>query len=170
MADLIAAVMGIGGKLQYVYTIANKFALVSSTGGTSTSNGSVAANVLTLNNNEGITLVPGTPVYINTGTSIKRAIGNSKLTASVIGLVSASIPYADSGIIKTGDELTLTTLQWDVITGQTGGLTVDATYFLSTTAIGKLTKIAPSSGFMVSIGRALSSTRMQIVISKKVQL
>jgi hypothetical protein len=144
---------------------------------TSDANKSIGGNAATSNqvieslvNNEAVTVAPGTPVYNDAAGTFKKANGAAALTAFVEGLANASTNAGASGNIATSGQLTLTTGQWDAITGQTGGLTPMAKYFLNTAVSGLLTSTVPTTGYLISIGRALSATTMSIRIGNKVQL
>jgi hypothetical protein len=125
---------------------------------------------VTLQNSEVVTVAPGTPVYSSGANAFLRANGNAGNTSGVIGLASAGIAAAANGGIATGNVLTLTTAQWDAITGQTGGLTQSINYFLNTTTIGLLTSTVPTTGYLIVVGQALSATTMLINIGTKVQM
>lgn len=61
--------------------------------------------------------------------------------------------------------MALTAAQWDHITGQTGGLTPHATYFISAATPGKLTTTPPSNpNYIAPIGFAMNPTTMMIQI------
>lgn len=107
----------------------------------------------------------GTPVYVGSGGSLVPARANASATVDgVVGLLihpaaaSAEAPYRFAG------ELSLTTDQWDSITGESGGLTPGERYFVSSATAGKITKTAPSSGgtFVFQVGVAESANTMQI--------
>lgn len=111
------------------------------------------------------TVVPGTPVYEKTtANNVDKAQGNAIGTSWVIGLTIASIAAAASGVVRTAGPLTLTTVQWDAITGLTGGLTVGTRFYLDTATSGKLTTSPTDSAgnFLVFVGHALSTTTMLI--------
>ena len=89
----------------------------------------------------------------------------------VVGLVAATnISSAASGAIANGGFLSATTGQWDTVTGQTGGLTFGATYYLSNATAGKLTSTKPTSGFVVKVGVGMSTTKMAINIGPIIKL
>ncbi len=75
----------------------------------------------------------------------------------------AASSYAGFTLTQVG-LVTLTTAQWDARTGDTGGLTVGADYWLSSTT-GGLTKTKPTSGLIQHIGRGESNTVMRVAIS-----
>jgi hypothetical protein len=65
--------------------------------------------------------------------------------------------------------VTLTTAQWDaVVTGQSGGLTAGAWYYLSSATAGFLTTTAPSVGgtFKTLVGLAISPTELQLQLGE----
>lgn len=83
-----------------------------------------------------------------------------------VGLISAIDPIAHTIVVKDVGSLTLTTAQWDLITGQVGGLTAGLGYFVSNTLLGGLTT-APSTAagtFVSAVGVAFSSTVMLLAL------
>lgn len=130
---------------------------------------SVTANVE--NDNAG-TIVIGQVVYISGPASVDLARANLIGTAQAFALVKdISIATAVSGDVQLEGILEATTGQWDAVTGQSGGLTTGSTYYLSMTTPGALTTTAPtSSGLVVQIGKALSTTRFDISIRRPIRL
>ncbi|MEX0271213.1 hypothetical protein AB3R30_18915 [Leptolyngbyaceae cyanobacterium UHCC 1019] len=130
-----------------------------------------AADEATLTNGSGSSVPIGTPVYISAASACQPSRANASGTAKVIGLVAAtSVAAAATGAIRKDGTLVGTTAQWDAITGQTGGLTPGATYFLSEATAGRLTTTAPTTGWVLSIGTALSTTDFEIQIGERVRL
>lgn len=126
-----------------------------------------------LTNNDGGTVVICAPVYTDASGSFKRAQANATATSAVIGLVAqATIANAAAGPVVLVGTFTATTTQWDAVTGQTGGLTAGAAYFLDPATAGRLTTTAPSTtGQVVApIGLALSTTQLEIKIRSTVLL
>jgi hypothetical protein len=120
---------------------------------------------ITLNNGSGATTVICTPVYSNaTGTYAVANAGGST-TKNIVGfLQSTSVTNGTPGTIITNGLMTATTAQWDAInSGESGGLTPGATYFLSA-AGGYITTVAPTvvGQWVVKVGTALSSTQLQV--------
>ena len=118
-------------------------------------------------------LVIGTPVYVFIAGAVKRAQANALATARVFGLwVDTTTAAAGTGNVGMNGLLVATTVQWDTVTGQTGGLTSGATYFVDPTTVGKLTASAPTTaGQVVSVvGLALSLTEMEINIARPILL
>jgi hypothetical protein len=116
------------------------------------------------NDNPGAITV-GCPVYVSGANSVDKARANASATCKVFGLVKdTSIASSSSGMIQTDGILVASTAQWDAVTGQTGGLTPGAIYYLDDTAAGKLTTTAPTSSgaYVYIVGNALSSTDLNI--------
>jgi len=97
--------------------------------------------------------------------------------ASVLALAQIAGIFAysnadDSRVVAftSGMELELTTAQWDARTGGAGGLSPGERYYLSATAAGGLVTTPPvaTGDFAVSIGSAISATRMAIQIGASV--
>ena len=129
-------------------------------------------NSVTKNNATGNTLTIGTPVYVSGGNAIE-AQANAYSTVRVAGLVKdVSAPTGGSVNILSDGVLVATTTQWDAVTGQTGGLTEGADYWLSEITAGSLTTTAPTtSGNLVQlVGHALSDTEMEIEVGQPVRL
>ena len=129
------------------------------------------ADEATLTNSSAGAIAIGTPVYISAANACQPSRANASGTAKVIGLVSATtIAAAATGTIRKDGPLTATTVQWDAITGQTGGLTSGGSYFLSEAIAGRLTTTAPATGWVVPVGVALSTTDFEIQVGDRVRL
>lgn len=132
-----------------------------------------ASTQVAMTNANGGSLVIGTPVYVSVGGSVDKADAGATSTTKAIGLVAdTSIATTASGNIAVAGILTATTGQWDAVTGQTGGLTGGATYFIDAGTSGLLTTTAPSGAgeYVAAVGIALSTTKMKIHIQPTVQL
>lgn len=119
-------------------------------------------------------LVIGAPVY-QTGTADEadKAQADALATAKVLGLVAdVSIATTAQGNVQTDGRLFATTAQWDAITGQTGGLTPGARYYLSAATAGLLTTTPPSAdgSVIAPVGQAKSTTEMEISIGTRIVL
>ncbi len=118
----------------------------------------------------------GMPVYASAADTVKRGQANAKTTGSVIGLVfDATIAAGANGNIAESGVLVGTTAQWDaVVTGEAGGLTFNALYFLDAANVGKLTTTVPSGAgtgvVNTLVGRAISSTELEINIQAPILL
>ena len=130
-------------------------------------------DVISQTNGNASAIVIGTPVYTTVADTVDKAKADAYATSEVLGLVKdASIAAGASGMIQTDGVITATTGQWDAVTGQVGGLTVGAIYFLSPTTAGQLTVTAPTAvGQLVArIGKAISTTELELTIEQPVEL
>jgi hypothetical protein len=130
-------------------------------------------DVITLTNASGGAAPIGTPVYISAGGSFALAKADASGTVEAIALVrDTSIANAASGSVQSDGLLTATTAQWDAITGQTGGLTPGAVYYLGAATAGKLTATAPTTSgqYVLRMGRAVSTTDFDIDIQTPILL
>lgn len=130
-------------------------------------------DVIALTNGGGTNAPIGAVVYISAADTFQLARANAGATINAIGLVrDAAISPAANGFIQTDGALIATTAQWDVVTGETGGLVAGARYFLSPTTAGNLTRTAPSTvgQYVMQIGRAISTTALEISIELPILL
>lgn len=130
------------------------------------------SGMLILANKHTLSLPIGTPVFLSGANECQPARANSSEASQVIGLLrDLTVAVNGTGTIQTDSVLVATTAQWDVVTGQTGGLTPRSNYFLSTVA-GKLTATVPSSNgeYVIRIGRAINSTTLEISIQPSILL
>ena len=127
----------------------------------------IATPVVTIQNVDGSAVSAGAPVYAFTSANtFKRANASAIATKAVLGLViDANIAVSATGRVQTRGLVTLTTGQWDSITGQVGGLTIGSLYYLDVTA-GLLTTTAPTTGAVRAVGVALSTTQMELRIGQ----
>lgn len=130
-------------------------------------------DVVELTNNEVGAIVIGTPVYVAGAGIVEKAQADAFGTVEVLGLVRAtSIGASSSGEIITDGILTATTGEWDTVTGDSGGLTAGTIYYLDPDTAGMLTTTAPTTGgdYVVRIGKALSTTELEITITQPILL
>lgn len=120
----------------------------------------------TVPNPTGGAVVVGKAVYLlANGTGIALADANGTAPArNVAGLVC--VGAADSGgtvDVQQESDLTLTTAQWDAITGDTGGLVPFTEYYLSGTA-GAITKTVPATtgDTDIVVGVAKTATTLNV--------
>lgn len=122
-------------------------------------------DIVLLNGNAGV-LLAGAPVYSSANGTVDKAKADAVGTTEAIGLVAQdpSIAIGASGTIRTAGPLTLTTAQWDLITGDVGGLLFNQEYWVDPATAGKLTKTAPTTPtqFVKPMGRAVSTEIMII--------
>jgi hypothetical protein len=125
-------------------------------------------------NDEATPVVICSAVYPDAPGGFKKAQANAAATKDVIGLVgqAPSIANGVAGAVTLDGVLTATAVQWDAVTGDAGGLTFKARYYVDPTTGGKITKIAPTTvgQFVVEIGEAMSTTDMKINIMAPVLL
>ena len=147
-------------------------ALGVGTGNTPTFAGVSAPIVFSLLNDQGAQVNPGACVYTDTSGTFMLAKADAAATSNPFGLVVNTIITGASGNVATDGILTLTTAQWNTITGGSSGLTAGANYFLSATTAGGLTTTPPSivGQYVVKVGQALSTTTMAINFGFRVQL
>ena len=116
-------------------------------------------------NGEVSAIAIGRAVYSSAADQVKLANANALGTKDVVGLVGAvSIASSAAGSIVADGFMAATTAQWDAVTGQSGGLTFGARYYLSNATAGGLTTTQPSSGYVAPVGIAMSTTKMRINI------
>ena len=112
----------------------------------------------------------GQPVYIQGADTVDLALADAKATSGVIGLVSdASIDSSVVGTILTDGILTST--DWTEVVGA-ATLTVGSVYFLSDVTAGTLTTTAPTTtgSFVTRVGTAISTTTLEVTISRPISL
>jgi len=106
-----------------------------------------------------------TPVYMSGDGVFLPAKGDSLSTSRVVGLLIDGVAAYGSIGVQTSGILTASTLQWDGVTGGSGGLVRDTIYYLSSATAGLITSTAPTTigHVVVPIGIALSTTKMKIL-------
>jgi hypothetical protein len=123
---------------------------------------------------------PGRPVVVDPDAAGDPAIGITSVRLGTAGLptprpfvVGLIIAAREVGgvrevTVQHAGTVTLTTTQWDLVTGQTGGLTPGSPYYLSFgfDDLGHLTKIVVSDvgRFVVLAGIALDEVTMQLAL------
>ncbi len=130
-------------------------------------------DVTSLTNSNVGSIVIGNVVYTDAAGAVDKAQADSISTSEIVGLVrDASIAAAASGEIQTDGVLVATTTQWDAVADTTGGLTAGVVYYLSPTLAGELTSTAPTAvgQVVIRIGKAISTTDLEISISEPIQL
>jgi hypothetical protein len=121
-----------------------------------------ANNVIVSVNKDGTSFSLGTPVYIDTSGEIQSAIVNTQSYLPARGLIySLSTQSYTTKIIISG-KITLTTSQWNAVTGGSGGLETGKVYYVSSSEAGKITTNKPYIGNSVLM--ALSNTTALVQI------
>ncbi len=131
---------------------------------------SVQTDVTALINGEATAVAIGFAAYIFSAGTFKKALANAAATTRAIGLVyDLTITNGASGNVTTDGPMTATTTQWDAATGQTGGLTPGAPYYLDPTTAGKITPTAPTTAgqYVIQVGVAFSATVMDVFVDTK---
>lgn len=139
----------------------------------SSSAGSVNPAILQSTNANGSSITICQAVYQTAvADNVNLARANAASTAQVFGLVAQpSIASGASGSILTAGPLVATTAQWDaVVTGEVGGLTPGAQYWLDPTTAGNLTATAPTTPgqFDTYVGQAKNPTTLLIDIAQAI--
>lgn len=130
-------------------------------------------DIVTKQNDNVASIIIAQAVHTKPNGNVDLAQADAGATVEVLGLVrDSSIAAAASGAIQTDGVLSATTGQWDTVTGETGGLTAGAVYYLDPSTPGNLTQTAPSTvgQFVVRVGRAISTTEMEISVSQPILL
>jgi len=133
------------------------------------------ANLPVFTNGESsATITIGMPVYISAADTVKMAKANALGTINPIGFMQATSTAAGStGAVQLTGDLSATTVQWDAVcTGESGGLTPGALYYLDPAAYGKITVTAPTAvgQYIQQVGTAISTTEMKIDIKMSILL
>lgn len=121
-------------------------------------------DVQALTNGEATPITVGMCVYISAAATVKKALANAAATANAFGMVyDVSITNAAIGQIATFGLVNATTTSWDAVTGQTGGLTQGADYYMDPTTAGKITSTPPSTvgQYVVNLGTAQDTQNLQ---------
>lgn len=106
-------------------------------------------------------LAPGTVIYPSGSGIASPALAGGAGGSQAIGIVSSSTPIAAAATVEyslLSGLLTLAASLWDAQTGQSGGLTPGANYYLSATTAGHLTT-TPTTVF---IGTGVKPTVMAL--------
>jgi hypothetical protein len=113
-------------------------------------------------NGDSVPLLRGMPVVLSAGVFV-RASAASQALSNTVGLVALRAdPTLEVEILPAG-LLSLTVDQWIVITGEIGGLTPGATYYLGAD-LGTMTTTPPSNPglSLVELGVALGDAQFMI--------
>ena len=111
----------------------------------------------------------GTPVVqsiAHEGTVIPGR-ANDASTSFVTGLAAGAAVAGSSAIVQMAGPITLTTAEWDAITGDSGGIVRGVPYYLSAGSNeGRLTRTPPSDDgeFVVQVGIGMSANDLLIQI------
>jgi hypothetical protein len=120
------------------------------------------------NNNSGVTLKKGSPVYSSNGTNIGLALASDNAKLPLLGLLTSDTLNGTNGSIQRAFDVALTIAEWDYIleTPTTTGLTAGSEYWLSDTIAGKITPTKPSNSLnQIKVGYAITATKLDIVFA-----
>lgn len=126
-------------------------------------------------NGEAGSIVKGMAVYIPEAapTTCLKSTATSYAASCVsgvvndpVGLPGVSTTLTSKGIVEN------TTTDWDIITGETGGLRAGKDYFLRTNSFGGISSTPPFGDglFIVKVGKALSATALDVNIEPPIEL
>jgi hypothetical protein len=118
-------------------------------------------------------IIPGSPVKSNGASTVALAQADSVANAQVLGLARETIAEdGGTGSIGTSGKITLTTGEWDAVTGGSGGLTPTQKYWLDEATAGLLTSTPPSADgeVIAPLGIAKSATILDIDVDRIVLL
>lgn len=127
-------------------------------------------HTLEVTNDGTITILTGAIVYISAANAVKYAKADLAATKDAIAMCLGDIIATELGIVQVNGLLTLTTEQWDLATGDVGGLVPGSVYFLSAATRGRITNIPPITGYVVKIGTAISTIDFEISIGTPIKL
>ena len=125
----------------------------------------IASNILS--STADVSMLTGQVIYVSGISRIALALADAMPEAGAAGVLIADVAagspaqYVLNGLIVLAD--------WTHVTGSQF-LTPGAIYWLDSVRAGFLTSIAPSSGYIVPIGRALSQTQLNVEIQESVKL
>lgn len=125
------------------------------------------ANTFTAVSASNVAVVPGNILCRATFGGFHAALAKADAlsTSHVFGIalidnggIGGDVDYQFAGIVE------LTTDEWDVVAGTSGGLVPGAGYYVSSATAGLLTGTAPSAGgtYQAQAGIALSTTQLQL--------
>lgn len=120
--------------------------------------------------NSGVTPISiCTPVYISGEDTAD--VAHKGMLPDVVGIATEEIGISpDTGIVQTDGKLTATTEAWDNRTGQNGGLTAGAAYYLGDWGAVIIDPPTTQGEYLVRLGIAINSTDFEIKISRPIRL
>lgn len=125
--------------------------------------------------NAATSFLAGQVGYISNANEVSLAKASALATSRAIGVAVIGVPLGIPVTLQTSGNITLTTGEWDIITGQIGGLTAGVEYYLSASADGMIVPLADiigyiASNYVVKIGIAISSTTLDVYINEPIKL
>lgn len=118
-----------------------------------------------------LSVEPGDPIVLLDEIALSDA--SAAATANCAGIAVSAGEESTNGTaggyidVQYAGPCTLTTAQWDRVTGGSGGLTPHAVYFVSPTTAGRLTTTDPEplGDYATKVGFALNATTMMLQIT-----
>lgn len=123
-------------------------------------------------NSDSVAIARCTCVHQTMGGTVQRANADMPGTKDVFGFVyDVSIAAGGVGFLQVGGVFTALESEWDAVLGTSGGLVVDADYFLDVTA-GRIVTTPPTADghYVCRVGYALNSQQLQIRVEPTIRL
>jgi hypothetical protein len=145
--------------------------LVGDVGATGSTGASGVDDIILTNANAG-TIAICFAVYVKSNGNVDLAKADAVGTTETLGLVedAAGITTVTPGKILMDGILTATDNQWKAVQDVSASLVPGKVYFLSAATAGKIAVAAPSTGFVQRVGRAISTTQMDLQIMAPIKL
>ena len=125
-------------------------------------------NLVTLQADE--VLSPGQPVYVTNVASWRRAQGDAEPQAVCAGIVKLGAAVGFAATVQVVGPITFPVATWALITGEPGGLTPGAAYWLDPSSPAMLTKNYPTSGYQTQVGVAKTNETFTIKLWEPIRL
>ena len=133
-----------------------------------------ASNALNLATHSSVAaaITKGSPCRYSSAGKVQMARADALANARVLGLAQAGVAADTDLFLTTFGLVTMTTAEWDVLTGGAGGLTAGALYFLDPATVGGITLTAPTTvgECVVELGLSLANTEMLLAIKAPILL
>ncbi len=127
-------------------------------------------NSIQIINGEDYTISAGQPIVIDDQNEAKYA--NAVINKDVVAFCVEDVLTTISGTFQIDGILSLTTAQWDLITGEVGGLRPGKIYFLDDNDTGRIVRTPPTTPehYVVRLGAAISTTDFAIMLGTPIKL
>ncbi len=114
----------------------------------------------------------GAPVRLDSSGDALAAQADVAANAKAIGLAVSTVVSGDPANIQFAGLFSASSGEWNAITGEAGGLTPGATYYLDAAAPGGMTTVAPTTAGQVvqEMGVALTDLVFLIAIKQPILL
>lgn len=120
------------------------------------------------------TAIPGQVLYADSNTSVNLAQANSDTTSKIVGIAPAAVTASNPGAVSHDGLVQLSTIQWDAVTSQSGGLTLGTKYYLSDMTPGMMLPSGNLAGisqgeYVMQVGTAISDVEMLVQKVRRVR-